>query len=148
MMRRSWLTGVQKPLSQMLPTAHSESTAHADPTGAGDGVAPRAGSASRTTPTRTSGFIPAASRAERGEVPPARLCRAGCPKSRRHLPFAVLEHEADLGGLYVLALRALHFQSRGRARDLRTLDLELHALNFLLHLLQLVAGGADLRRQH
>src|SRR4051794_29854203 len=144
MMRRSWLRGAQKPLSHMLPSTHSESTAQACPAGV---FPPHAGSANSKSAT-TESFIRPASRAARGEVPPARLCRAGCPKSRSHLPFAVLEHEADLGGLHILALRALHLQGRAVARDLGALDLELHALDFLLHLGQLVAGLPDLGGHH
>src|SRR5690242_1120438 len=99
MMRRSWLMGAQKPLSQMFPSTHSESTAHACPAG----VFPaHAGSANKTRARRERRIT-----------------------SGRHLPFAVLEHEADLGGLHILAFRALHLQSGGVARDLGALDLEL-----------------------
>src|SRR5512142_3100900 len=122
MMRRSWLMGAQKPLSQMLPSAHSESTAQAWPAGV---FPPHAGSANSKSATRES------------------LISSG-----GHLPFAVLEHEVDLGGLHILAFRALHFQGRVVARDLGAFDLELHALDFLLHLGQLVAGLADVRRHH
>src|SRR3954453_5307903 len=112
MMRLPLGSAVQKPSLQIDPTAHCASVLQAPPMGM-----PSACAECATSSAATSGSTR------------RRRITLG-----RHLPFAVFEHEANLRRLDVFALGALHLQRRALARDLGALDLELHALDFLLHL--------------
>src|SRR3954447_18279197 len=115
---------VQKPSLQIEPMAHCPSDLQAPPMGT---------ASARDSCGRSSAATSGSSSRRRITL-------------GRHLPFAVLQHQANLGRFDVFALGALHLEGGGAARDLGALDLELHAFDFLLHLLQVLAAALELLR--